>query len=110
MAQQRDGIVFFDRGIVDVVGYLRLIGESIPEHVRKAAQVFRYDRRVFIAPPWREIFRQDRERKQDFEEAIRTYDALVAVYQEQGYDLVELPRVSIEERVRFLLEKVERNA
>lgn len=104
MALQTSGIVFFDRGVPDVAGYLRLIGQPVPEHVRKAVETFRYHRQVFIAPPWREIFAQDRERKQDFDEAVRTYDALAATYIEHGYELVEILRVSINERVKFVRE------
>ncbi len=71
--------------------------------MQNAAHAFRYNRRVFIAPPWREIFRQDRERKQNFDEAVRTYDALVATYTAFGYDLVEIPRVPVDQRMRFVL-------
>lgn len=52
------GTVFFDRGIPDVIGYLSLSGLPIPAHMTKAAEIFRYNSRVFIAPPWPEIFRQ----------------------------------------------------
>jgi len=103
MARGSAGLVFFDRGVVDVLGYLRLIRHSALEHMHKAAEQFRYNRQVFIAPPWEEIFQQDQERKQDFNEAVRTYDALAATYTEYGYELIELPRVPIEERVRFVL-------
>ena len=102
LAKQTAGIVFFDRGVPDVAGYLRLLEHSIPEHLRTAIEQYRYNRRVFIAPPWREIFAQDRERKQDFDEAIRTYEALAATYTECGYDLIELPRAPVEERVLFV--------
>ena len=71
-----------------------------------AAKIFRYSPTVFIAPPWQEIFHQDRERKQDFEEAIRTYEALMRTYQEQNYELVELPRVPLDQCVEFVLNKV----
>jgi predicted ATPase len=74
--------------------------------VRKAVDLVRYNRRVFIAPPWQEIFRQDRERKQDFAEAVRTYDALVTTYTEYGYELVEIPRAPIPERVKFILQNM----
>jgi predicted ATPase len=97
--------VFFDRGVPDVLGYLRLIGETIPEHVKKAATEYRYHRRVFIAPPWREIFCPDEERKQNFEEAIRTYEAMVATYSELGYEVVEIPRATVPKRLEFVLEK-----
>lgn len=66
------GRVFFDRGVPDVVGYLHLVGLPVPAHVDKAAKTYRYNRRFFIAPPWAEIFEQDSERKQSFEEAVRT--------------------------------------
>jgi predicted ATPase len=45
------GPVIFDRGIPDVVGYLRLCSLPVPPHAEKAAQTFRYNLRVFITPP-----------------------------------------------------------
>lgn len=98
--------VFFDRGLPDIEGYLRLLGLPLPPHVRRAAERFRYNPRVFIAPPWLEIFRQDAERRQDFDEAVRTHDAMVAIYAEHGYELVPLPCVPVEARLRFVLETV----
>jgi predicted ATPase len=106
MAEQSTGPVFFDRGVVDIVGYLRLMGRPVPRHMEQAAARFRYNRCVFIAPPWKEIFAQDRERKQDFDEALRTYEAMVAAYNECGYELTELPRVSVEERMRFVCQNI----
>ncbi|HJT01686.1 MAG TPA: AAA family ATPase [Terriglobales bacterium] len=106
MAEQSAGPVFFDRGVVDVIGYLRLRGRPVSRHMEQAAAWFRYNRRVFIAPPWKEIFAQDCERKQDFDEAVRTYEAMVAAYTERGYELAELPRVSVEDRMRFLLQNI----
>ena len=106
VAEQTSGTVFFDRGVVDVAGYLRLLGMAVPKHVEQAAELFRYNRKVFIAPPWEEIFEQDRERKQDFAEAVRTYEALVTGYQKYGYELIELPRVSLGQRVQFVQERI----
>ena len=100
------GNVFFDRGLPDIAGYLALCGLPIPDHVARAAQQLRYRRTVFIAPPWREIFTQDTERKQDFAEAERTYAAMAATYPRYGYALVELPRVSVAERVSFVLDRL----
>lgn len=102
-AERRTGPVFFDRGVPDVVGYLRLMNLPVPEYVTKAAETFRYNRRVFIAPPWEEIFQKDQERKQDFAEAVRTYEAMVAVYGAFGYVLMEIPQASVAERVGFVL-------
>ncbi|PTE09115.1 AAA family ATPase [Mesorhizobium helmanticense] len=102
-ALEQKGPVFFDRGVPDTLGYLRLTGLPAPDHVRNAAERFRYAGRVFIAPPWPEIFGQDSERKQTLDEAERTYHALAGVYTELGYELVPLPRAPVEKRLRFVL-------
>jgi predicted ATPase len=101
-----EGRVFFDRGVVDVAGYLRLEGLAVPAHVDAAARVFRYHPRVFAAPPWPEIYVRDGERRQSAETAERTYEAVTAAYRHYGYDLVELPRASVAERLRFITERV----
>ena len=95
-AEQFSGPVFFDRSVVDVAGYLRLLGLPVPKHVEKAVELFHYNRKVFIAPPWEEIFEQDQARKQDFTEAVRTYETMVSIYIDKGYRLVELPCGSVE--------------
>ena len=98
-----DGPVFFDRGVPDVVGYLTLCGLPVPAHMERAAQDIRYDRRVFIAPVWPEIFGQDAERKQDLDEARRTFDAMAETYPRFGYELIELPQAPVAERLAFVL-------
>ena len=105
MARRASGPVFFDRGVPDVAGFLRLCGLPIPAHVATAARTVRYNKAVFIAPPWRDIFRQDQERKQSFDEAMRTHKAMVAIYAEHGYALVEIPRAPVEARTAFILER-----
>lgn len=105
-AGSHQGITMFDRGVPDVVGYLTLSGLTVPPHIRKAAGLYRYSRRVFIAPPWPAIFGQDAERKQTWEEAEATCHAMVDVYSALGYELVTLPLVSVEDRVRFVLNTI----
>ena len=101
-AEATTGPVLFDRGLPDVAGYLALEGLVVPAHIRRAAETWRYSPAVFIAPPWPEIFEQDSERRQDPEQAERTYHAMQAVYTSLGYRLIELPRASVPERAAFL--------
>jgi len=105
-ACRQGAFVFFDRGLPDIVGYLTLCGLSVPPHAEAAAERFRYRRTVFIAPPWPAIFGQDAERKQDFAEAERTFEAMARTYPRYGYDLVELPQESVETRVDFILRRL----
>ena len=105
-AQAVSGPVIFDRGIPDVAGYLRLIGFSVPPYIEHATRAFRYHRRVFIAPPWPAIFARDTERKQSIEEAEATYNSMVDVYSGLGYELLSLPKVTVQERAQFVLENI----
>jgi predicted ATPase len=95
--------VFFDRGIPDTLGYLRLAGLAVPRHVVHAAQSFRYNETAFILPPWPEIYTDDAERKQTLDEAVRTFEALRSTYAGLGYRLIEVPRVAVEQRRSFVL-------
>jgi predicted ATPase len=98
--------VIFDRGVPDVLGYLRVCGLPVPAHVEQAARDYRYHRKVFIAPHWPQIFANDAERKQSPEEAEATYHVMVEVYSALGYELAELPRQSVKERADFICQRI----
>ncbi|GAB1380593.1 AAA family ATPase [Pararhodobacter aggregans] len=109
-AQAVEGPVFFDRGIPDVIGYLSLYEGHVPAHVIRAARLYRYHPTVLLAPPWPEIFEQDEDRGQDFDEAVATAQAMEQAYAEAGYDLLPLPLAPVAERVDFVLELLDRSA
>jgi predicted ATPase len=108
MAIATHAITFFDRGIPDVVGYLRLLSLAVPPYMERAAELFRYARRVFIAPPWNDIFESDTERKQTFAEAVSTHEAMMQTYAACGYELIALPTTTVAERVEFIERQIER--
>jgi predicted ATPase len=93
-------------GIPDALGYSRLIGLGDTEVIERACRRYRYAPLVFLAPPWKEIYATDTERKQDFAEAERTFAHVAGVYQECGYTLIEIPRRTPSERAQFILEQL----
>lgn len=107
MLIETDGPVFFDRGVAELAGYWRLLGMPVPDHVRRAAELYRTNPLVFAAPPWREIYVQDALRGQDFAEAERTHDLAVGAYREFGYRIVEIPKGSVAERVAFVVRQAD---
>lgn len=98
--------LFFDRGIPDALCYARLVGVKDEEYIREASNRYRYTSPAFMAPPWEEIYRTDSERKQDFAEAVRTYDLMRSVYRECGYEIIELPKMPAAERAEFILREI----
>jgi predicted ATPase len=99
-------ITVLDRGVPDVAGFLRVSGLSVPPHIDSAARTCRYNPRVFIAPFWPEIFTGDAERKQSPEVAEATFAVMAETYRGYGYELIELPCVSVAARVAFVIERI----
>lgn len=98
---ERSGPVFFDRGLIDAAAALEhLTGEPVVEPLARA---HRYHARVFVAPPWPEIYATDAERRHGLEEAVAEYDRLCQVYPAVGYELCVLPKTGVEHRADFIL-------
>ena len=92
--------VFFDRGLIDASIALRhLTGEPISTIQRS----HRYHRRVFLAPPWPEIYVTDNERRHGLEAGIAEYQRLMDAYPALGYEVTVLPKVGVPERAEFVL-------
>lgn len=104
-AGRESGLVFFDRGLVDAaVALQHATGE--PAQATLRAQP-RYDSRVFMTPPWREIYVGDAERRHGFDAAVAEYERLAEAYPLLGYRLDVLPRASVAERADFVLNRLE---
>jgi predicted ATPase len=97
------GPVFFDRSLAELTAYGEVLGVPVPEHFRRAAALYRYNRKVFLAPFWPQIYGQDAERIQTLEEAEFNCAAAANAYVAAGYEIVELPRAGVAERVAFVL-------
>lgn len=98
------GPVFFDRSPVDQLAGLERLGLPVPATVAGAAARCRYNRTVFVAPPWPEIFAADAQRRHGLDEALAEYGPLRATYERLGYRLVDLPQTTVAGRADFVLE------
>lgn len=99
--------VFIDRGIPDVIAYMDLIGDSYPEMFAQACKTYRYDQ-IFILPPWEEIYISDSERYESYEQAVQIHKHLIQTYSSYGYNLVEVPKDTVEARVEYILSHLEK--
>lgn len=100
------GKIFFDRGVIDTFCYLRMENIPISKEMTALINKVSYNRKVFILPPWKEIFKNDGERKQNWEEAVLTFESMKETYAYYGYNLIEIPIGTIESRVNFVLNNV----
>jgi predicted ATPase len=100
-AAAHDGWTFFDRGLVDAATALQaLTGDEV---LRPLATAQRYHRRMFMAPPWPEIYVTDDDRRHGFDAAVTEYQRLAETYPALGYEVVLLPKISTPARADFVL-------
>jgi predicted ATPase len=104
---ERDAPVFFDRGIPENMRYAVAPDAETPAHVSAAIARYRYGALVFIFPPWREIYRHDEERKHTFDHAEQVFADVADAYKACGYRLAEVPRGSVDDRVDFILRRLD---
>ncbi|MEH6703398.1 MAG: AAA family ATPase [Galbibacter orientalis] len=95
--------IFFDRGFLDTICYAKLIQSEIDEQMELYAENWRYNENIFMLPPWQKIYETDTERKQEWTEAVLTYEKMCETYSSYGYNIVEIPKIAVRKRVDFIL-------
>ena len=94
-------VVFMDRGTPDGIAYLRAQGlgvfRELLEHSRGRYEV------AFLVEPLNR-YRADPVRREDRDVAARLHLVVEATYRDLGYELVEVPAMSVEERSAFVIE------
>lgn len=95
-------LIFIDRGIPDVLAYMHYIGDAYPAEFNEACKNHCYTK-IFIFPPWQDIYVSDNERYETFEQAKLIHNHLVETYEKYGYNLIEVPKANLEDRLSFIL-------
>lgn len=100
-AQHLDGSVFFDRGLIDAAVALEQSGGQTTRETLGKNQP--YAKRVFMVPPWHELFIGDADRRHDFDAAVREHHNIVRTLDNLGYIRNMLPKISVNERADIVL-------
>ncbi|HRB72706.1 MULTISPECIES: ATP-binding protein [Flavobacterium] len=98
-------IVFLDRGIPDVLAYMHYIGDAYPAFFDNACKEHKYSK-IFILPPWEDIYISDDARYENYEQAVLIHEHLVETYEKYGYNLIEVPKDTVDSRILFILDKL----
>jgi predicted ATPase len=98
-------IVFYDRGIPDVLAYMNYFKQSFGDSFINSCMAYKYDD-VLLLPPWEAIYISDNERLESFKEAMEINGHLEAVYKNCGYQPKSVPEGTVEERITFILNEL----
>ena len=94
--------VFFDRGLMDMYG---TNGVPPSPALVEAIRTRRYNRQVFVFPPWQEIYATDAERRQDWSQMEAVFAQILRTLPDLGYDPVVVPKGNLEDRAAFVLSR-----
>jgi predicted ATPase len=100
--KKKSTVVFFDRGIPDVHGYMNYLGVDYPKQYKEMSEQHKYTH-VFMMPPWQKIYISDNERYESFEQSLAIYNHLEKTYKELNYNIIEVPIGTVHKRVNFIL-------
>jgi len=98
-------LVFFDRGIPDVHAYLNYISMEYPDRYIEISRKHRYDY-VFLMPPWEDIYVQDNERYESFQQALAIHNHLLNTYKALNYNVIQVPTGTVEDRTDYILKVI----
>jgi len=101
-----ESVAFSDRGLPDQAAFSRYKGKAISPQLNAAIIENYYAKKVFLTPPWRQIYRNDSIRTETFEEAERIHQFIVEAYLKSDYELIDLPFVSPGDRIAFILKSL----
>jgi len=95
----KDKIIFLDRGLPDTIAYYQFYGFDT-KGVLKICQKKRYKKIFFL-----ELlpFKKDYARVEDEERAKKLGLLLKKAYLDLGYEVVSVPSMPVEERIKFIL-------
>lgn len=99
--------IFYDRAVPDVVAYMDFAEIEYPEYFIEACNKNIYDV-IFILPPWQEIYLNDNERYESFEEAEKIYKKLKNTYIKYGYQPNIVPVGTLDQRIAHILNELQR--
>lgn len=96
------GLCIFDRGIPDIIAYLTYAGFEIAEEIKNIVHEHPYNSTILFFPPWKEIYETDGVRYESYDQARQIGEHLKTTYSKLGYQIIEVPKMSVEQRVRFV--------
>ena len=93
-------MIIHDYSLPDNIAFLKLGGLSVPDEVKRSAEIFKF-RKVFLFEPLELI--QDGVRTEDREDQEKLFHLLYETYVSVGYDPVLVKSDTIGNRHKFLL-------
>ena len=104
--QKEPESVFCDRSLIDNIAYLKHANKKVEKELKNFNFNKYYHKTIFFTAPWLEIYEQDQQRPQLFEEQMKLSEILIETYQKYDFKIMNLPFGSVNSRVNFILNTI----
>ena len=103
----KKGLYFFDRGIFDSLAYLKFKNLYIDNELwHRFLLKYKYNKNIFFAPAWEDIYENDNKRNEDYKTAELIGKILLETYKQCKYNVVMIPKTSVKKRAQFVIENI----
>ncbi len=97
-------VVYLDRSLVDGIAYCKFWDNEELPYLRKKIDNANYNYVFYLEPL--DNYENDDQRKESEEENKQIQQLLYDTYKDMRFDIVRVPKMSIDERMGFILNKV----
>lgn len=108
--KQHDKIInttaFYDRSLIDVIAYLDYWNEIYPTSWDQIITECQYARKVFFTPCWVDIYKKNKRRPESYSEAEKIEFFIKKTYLKFNYQIIEVPKKDINQRIEFILKNI----
>lgn len=101
--EEEDEAAFCDRSPLDYHVHLLVRNETLDAATKTIPIQSQFETVVFYCPVWEAIYKQEPQRPEPFEHQLNVDKVTRWVYRDAKFELVEVPKVSVSERVSFVL-------
>ncbi|MFA3918044.1 AAA family ATPase [Ruegeria hyattellae] len=109
-AHAKGATVIFDRSALDALIWFDRTGTELAQTTRQQVLSLGYDRRIYLTPPWPEIFESDDDRKHGMTDALAEFEALCDRLPQYGFEMVLVPKRPVLARANWFEAQLEEGA
>ena len=96
-------ICFFDRSVFDCLAYLKIKNLKLSSQIKENIKICNFNKKLFFTPFWLEIYKNDKVRTENIDEAKIIEKNLLYIYKSFGFEPIIVPKEKIEKRVDFII-------
>lgn len=96
--------VFLDRSLVDNIAFARIGGVDESPNIRKNIENAKYQKVFFLEHLG--IYEKDGQRRESMEYGLKVHNEIRNVYKELGFNVIDIPAVSVEERISLIKQHI----